>query len=274
MASAFGFDFSGAAAGQVGLGVAGAITSFGAASGRRAVASANAEAANIVRAAQNTQRIAQNNLALTVRRINNDRRLAYASKAQDTSTQTILRAQEAFAAGRIEQGLRQAEQLGAGVARAAAAGVGGSSVLAYQQALEGKQARLEQFQEENFADSQEDMFRQRADIFERGLQSVDFSPTTTTLDRSNNVGPGGSVFGDLLGAMTGALIGNEQQRSTLNTLLGSIKPSATLPTQSFGERPLGPSDALGTGTALLDSPRFDQFFTQPDFGAGSSFNIL
>lgn len=241
MASAFGFDFSGAAASGVGLGVAQGLGSFLIASGNRALSQANADARNIVRGGQNEQRIAESRLSAVVREINNRRRLTAAGEQADAVTNTAIRAQEAFTAGQLEQGLRLSESLGAAAAQAAASGVGGSSVEAINALTEGRAARLQQAQEQSQGRQQYDLYKQRAGVLERGVQSLDFSPLTANIDYGRDQGSAGGGFGSLVGSLMGNLIGTEDQRKTLQTFLGSIAPTS----QGVGSQP-GFQD-LGSG---------------------------
>lgn len=241
MASAFGFDFSSAAAGGVGLNVAQGIGSFLISRGARSVAQANADARNIVRGGQNEQRIAESKLSALVRSINNRRRLTAAGEQADAVTNTALRAQEAFTAGQVEQGLRLSESLGAAQAQAAASGMGGSSVEALNGLLAGKAARLEQAQVQAQERSQYDLYKQRAGVLEAGVQSLDFSPIVANLDRGVDMAPASSAFGSLIGNLIGNLASTEDQRKTLNAFLGSVSRQP----QGVGSQP-GFQD-LGSG---------------------------
>lgn len=255
MADAFGFQFSAAGATQIGGAIAQSYFQNSIARSQRRVEQANAEARNTVRGGQNVQRVAESNLSALVRQINNQRRLDATGEQAEAIGSTAIRAQQAFTSGQFEQALRLSESLGAASAQAAAAGVGGSTVEAVNSLLAGRAARLEQAQAEAQGQGQYDLYRQRAGILEAGVQSLDFSPLTTNIDRGVDTAATGS--GSFVGNLINNLVGTEAQRKTLQTFLGSISPVP----QGVGSPP-GFQDVGGgySGLGFVDGA---QFFTAP-----------
>lgn len=253
MASAFGFNFDAASAGAVGFNALGGVSSLLGTLGTRAVQNANADAANIVRGANNELRRANLSLAQTMRFINNQR-IARATSAQaDAVTTSSIRAQNSFQAGRLDAGLRETEQLGAQAAQAAASGVGGGSIDAVRATLQLRNARLQEAAMQQGEAQQYEFIRQRAGIIEKGIQSQDLRPMSAGLDFSVNQGASGSGFG-LVGSLLTGLVDTDEKRATLNTFLGSIQRT--------------PAPAPGTlGSGSFDSG--DNFYSFP----GSRLNI-
>lgn len=231
MASAFGFNFDSASAQAVGLNALSGASALLGAFGTRAIQNANADAQNIVRGANNELRRANFSLAATMRQINNQRIARAASDQADAVTTTSIRAQNAFQAGRLDAGLREAEQLGAQAAQAAASGVGGGSVDAVRATLQLRNARLQEAAMQQGDAQQYDLIRQRAGIIEKGIQSTDLRPMSMGLDFSQSQGATGSGF-SLIGNLLGGLVDTDAKKATLNTFLGSVQRTA--PTVDYG----------------------------------------
>lgn len=257
MAAAFGFNFDWASAGAVGVNALGGVGTLLGTLGTRAIQDANADAANLVRGANNELRRANLTLAQTMRIINNQRIARAMSDQADAVTSTGIRAQDAFKAGRLDAGLRETEQLGAQAAQAAASGTYGGSVDAVRATLQLRNARLQEAAEAQGAVGQYDLIRQRAGIIERGIQSQDLRPMSAGLDFSVNQGASGSGFG-LVGSLLAGLVDTDEKRATLNTFLGSIQRAS--------------APATGPAPGTLGSGSFDtgdNFYSYP----GSVLNI-
>lgn len=181
--------FSWAAATDVGLGLAQGLGRMLTSSAQATVASANAEAQNLVRQAQNQERAARTGLAATVRSINNARRLRAAGDAQRAVTENIIRTQQDFLANNLEAGVRDLEEVGAATARAAAAGVGGGSVRALGETILARQARLAQITEEQYQTETYDMRLARAGIMQDAAAGMDISTDSAGLDYSVSQAP-------------------------------------------------------------------------------------
>lgn len=226
-------QFSWAAAADVGLGIAGAFGQWGAASAARTVARANADAANVVRGAQNQQRAANTSLAATMRSLQYKAALTNAGEASNAGSELIARTQESFTRGNFEQGLRDMEQLGAYTARAAASGVGGASVRAVSYTVRLQQARLAERTEERQGEQVYELNKARAGIFPAAASRLDISPLTGGMDYSRNVAPGGGGGGTgLILALTQGLF---SKRESLQVALDSIARGETTTPLSTGD---------------------------------------
>lgn len=217
--------FSWASAADVGLGLAGAIGTWGAASARSIVSKANATAQNVVRKAQNEQRAAGLSLAATVRSISDDAILENAGAASNGAAELIARTQEAWTRGSFEQGLRDMEQLGAITARTAAAGVGGASIQAISYSLRLAQARRDERRDEQQEEQTYEMLKQRTGIMPAAASRMDLSMLNPGIDYSTNTAPSGTPN------ITGALLeGLLRKKDSLQTMLNSIPtPDAPIP---------------------------------------------
>ena len=223
--------FSWAAAADVGLGLAGAVASWGAASAQSIVSKANAKAANKVRTAQNEQRAASLSLAAAVRSMGDDAILTNAGDASDNAAVLIARTQESWTRGNFEQGLRDMEALGALTARASAAGVGGASVQAVSSSLRLAQARRDERRDEQQQEQTYEMLKQRTGIMPAAVSRMDLSPLQANMDYSTNVA--GSSSPSLIGSLMEGLL---KKKDSLQVALDSIPKATTqttLPTGDF-----------------------------------------
>ncbi len=211
-------QFSWAAGADVLTGIAGAFGNWASASSNRILANARADAENTIRKAQNEQRASALSLAATVRSIADDAVLTNAGDAYGSLTELIGRTQEAAIRGRVEQGIRDSEQLGAAAARAAAAGVGGSSVYMISYSMRLQQARLAERMDEKADETTYELLKQRAGIMPAAVSRVDVSPLNPNLDYSQAYGATGSGQ-----SLTSTLIqGLLSKRESLQVALDSI----------------------------------------------------
>lgn len=234
--------FDWAATADVGLGLAQGLGQMFSASAGRTVASANAEAQNRVRQAQNQERAARTGLAATVRSINNARRLRAAGDAQRAVTENISRTQQDFLANKLEEGVRNIEEIGAATARAAAAGVGGGSVRALGETILARQARLAQITEEQYQTETYDMRLARAGIMTDAAAGLDISTDSAGLDYSVNQAP--VVTG---GGWMDVLSGVLEKRQSLSILASQYaayasRNKAVEPTIRYTSSNLGSGD--------------------------------
>lgn len=222
-----GAQFSWASAADVGLGIAGAISSWGTSSANAIVAKANAAAANKIREAQNIQRASGLSLAATMRGITDKRILGAAGDATNSASEFMARTHESWTRGNVEQGLRDMEQLGALTARAAAAGVGGSSVNAVSYSMRLQQARLSERTAEKQDETDYELIKQRSGIMPAATSRLDLSPLSANMDYSTNAvaeGSSGNLFASLLEGLL-------RKKDSLQVALDSIPRDApTYPT--------------------------------------------
>lgn len=206
-------------------------------------ASTAAKNRNLIRAAQNQQRIAEAGLAETLRRVNNDRIMAAAGDKDRALVLTALRTQEAFVAGQFDRGIRDMEKLGAVTAQAAAAGAGGGSVDALGQVLDLQAARLAQADQEQFEDRQYEFYMARTGLMSNMVQSLDNSYINPQIDRSVDAVP--STAGQLFTGLINAA-GEKGFRESANTLLGSLYSQKTGPSgENYSIAPTEPMSQMG-----------------------------
>jgi hypothetical protein len=218
--------FSWAAAGDVAGGVAGAFSSWASANATSRVNKANADAANMVREGQNKQRAANSSLAATIRSMANNALLTAGGAATNSASESLARTQEAWTRGNFEQGLRGVEELGAWTARAAAAGVGGSSVQQVSYSMTLKQARMSERQQERQDEGTYDAIVARAGIMPAYSSRSDFSPNNVGLDYSRNQAADGAGGTGLLAMLTEGLL---RKAPSLQVALDSMNPGPVTP---------------------------------------------
>lgn len=212
-------QFSWAAAADVGLGVAGALGSWATASANRRITKANADAANLVRTAQNKQKAANVTLAATARGLATKAALTNAGEAVNSGSELFARTQEAWTRGDFERGLRNMEELGAYAARAAASGMGGASVDAVSRTIQLQHARLEERSDERNAETLYELNKQRTGIMPAAVSRLDVSPLTGNFDYSQNIAPSGSGSGLIPSLIEGLL----SKPKSLQVALDSIE---------------------------------------------------
>lgn len=220
--------FSWAAAADVAGGIGSAISAWGTASANRIVRKANAEAEEVVRGAQNTQRAANLSLAATMRTQAYRATLTNAGEAFNGAGEMIARTQEAFTRHNFEQGLKGLEQTGGFAARAAAAGVGGASIRAVSYSVSLQQQRFMERELERQDETMYEMVKQRTGIMPAAISRLDVSPLTANLDHTPTFQPTGSDAGDLLGALVQGFSGKTK---SLQVMLDSIGTGDERPAQ-------------------------------------------
>lgn len=212
-------EFSWAAAGDVGLGLLGGLTKGLGAMGKNAAAAANAEAQNLIREGQNEVERSKRSLAATVRGINNDRLLRAAGKQLDVLTANAVRMSESYTKGNFEQSIKDAESMGAASMRAAASGLGGSSVQAIGQVTQLAQARQAQYRADQQGDQLYDATQATVDVLGNALRQTSTAPLTASMQYGvNSINQSGST---LAGALLEGLLAKDK-RASLQTLLGSL----------------------------------------------------
>lgn len=199
-------DFSWAAAADVGLGVLG-----GFAQGR--AAQAQAQAANEIREAQNSVARSASMLARTIQTINNRRILEKGGSNLDAGLRTFSRGQDAFARQGFEASVQQAEVLGRAAASAAAAGVGGSSVMAMAGVTAGALARQREYAKSQQEDVTYDQLLSLTNIMPDAVRAMDNSAISPTQNFTKDTA--GSTLSYLLGGLM-------SKKESLHTLLGSL----------------------------------------------------
>lgn len=216
-------QFSWAAASDVGMGIAGAISAWGTASANKIITSANIDAQNTVRKAQNEQRAGNLSLAATMRGISYRATLTNAGDEYGNATEMLARSQQAWTSNSLEQNLHNAQQFGAVAARSAAAGVGGASVRATSYSMQLQQDRMDQLQTERQGQQTYEMVKQRAGIMPAAGSRLDVSPLNPNLDYSQSFAPIGNSS-NLLGALATGILSKSK---SLQVALDSIPTSTT-----------------------------------------------
>jgi len=219
-------EFSWAAAGDVGLGLLGGLSTGLNAYSKNAAAEAAAESANKIRDAQNMVERSKRSLAATVRDINNDRLIEAGAKQLDTLTTNAIRMQDSMTNGNFEQSIKDAERLGAVSAQAAASGLGGTSIAAISSTAASQVARAGQSRAERQGDATYDASQATVDVLANALKQTSTGPLTANIQYGRNVAtPGGD---GIAGALLRGLI---DKKASLVTLLGSLEDSpASTPT--------------------------------------------
>jgi hypothetical protein len=217
-------QFSWAAAGDVGLGLAGAYGQIASAQAGAIVSKANADAQNVIRKAQNEQRASGLSLAATMRGITDKRILDQAGDASNAAAEVLARTQQSWLRGNVEQGLRDMEHLGAVTARASAAGVGGGSVAAVSFTQRLQQARAKEQVDQRQGQMTYELIKQRSGIMSAAESRLDISPLSANQDFTTNSAPAGGG-GNLMAALTEGLLSKSK---SLQVALDSIHRDATV----------------------------------------------
>jgi hypothetical protein len=252
-------EFSWAAAGDVGLGLLGGLTKGLSGMAASSAAKANAEAQNLIREGQNEVERSKRSLAATVRGINNDRLLRAAGKQLDVLTANAVRMSESYTKGNFEQSIKDAESMGAASLRAAASGLGGSSVAAIGQVTQLAQARQAQYRQEAQSDQLYDATQATVDVLGNALRQTSTAPLTASMQYGmNSINQSGSLAGALLEGLLA-----KDKRASLQTLLGSLagdepraKPTlevaggASVPFEFEGAEAFPVTDSVVTPTDL------------------------
>jgi hypothetical protein len=110
---------------------------------------AKIDAARVTQASGNEKRGAESDLARASQTLANRRRMDAAGSKIGSISENIARNLDAATSGTFSNRISAAEELGSHVAMAAAAGVGGSSVEAYNATLDLHQAMTEEQQQRN-----------------------------------------------------------------------------------------------------------------------------
>jgi hypothetical protein len=211
-------QFSWAAGMDVASGIAGAFASWANASSQRILSKAAAQAQAVVRDGQNKQRAANLSLAATMRSIADDAVLNNAGDSYNSMSELIARTQEAAIRGNVEQGLRNAEQIGAFAARSAAAGVGGASVHMVSYSMRLQQARLAERMQERNEETTYELLKQRSGIMPAAVSRMDVTPLNANFDYSFNGGQAGNGPSLAASLVEGLL----SKRASLQVALDSI----------------------------------------------------
>lgn len=220
-------QFSWAAGADVLGGVASTISQWGTVSAQRIVANAQADSQNKIRGAQNGQRASALSLAATVRSMANAATLTNAGDSFNSASELLARTHEAAVRGDVEQGIRDAEALGAYTARAAASGMGGASVQAVNYSIRLQQARLAERTDEKDTEVRYELLKQRSGIMPSAASRLDISPLNPNLDYSMNLPVTGGGSSLAMSLIQGLLTKRESLQVALNSIPQDSAPALT-----------------------------------------------
>jgi alkylation response protein AidB-like acyl-CoA dehydrogenase len=218
-----GAQFSWAAGADVFSGLTSAYSSWASADANSIVSKANADAQNTIRKAQNEERASGLSLAATMRGIVDSRILNAAGDASNSANELIVRTQQSWVRGNIEQGLRDMETLGSVTAKAAAAGVGGSSVAAVESSLRLAQERRAEQAQRGQDQTTYELLKQRSGIMPAAVSRMDLTPLSANLDYSRNYAASNSEP-NLMAALTEGLL---RKAPSLQVALDSLTQAKT-----------------------------------------------
>lgn len=163
-----------------------------------------ANAKNIQRAAQNTERAAKGGLTRFMQGENNKRLLRAAGNTFNAAQETLARTGDANVSRRIEQQIADAETSGALAARAAFSGAAGGAneMLAMTQRLQ--QARRTRALATRDKQVTYEQMKQISGIMPQGIEQLDMTQFSDGIDYApdvaNTMTSNSSVFGDIVGS--------------------------------------------------------------------------
>ena len=207
MAAAAGAAGGGMTAAQGNLAMAGiqGIVGISAAFDAKRVASANAEAARILQAANNRLEGARASAYARVQAENNRRRLVQGGKEVTAISQTRSRLADASQQGNIREQVVASEQLGALSVAAAAAGQGGASVRMAKQAMLRTVAETAARRQVAEARQIDDLTGQQGDAIYNAVVGQDYSYNPASMDYTAHMKPNNAgIWNAALNAATGA----------------------------------------------------------------------
>lgn len=247
----------------------------------------NADAANMVRGANNTLAAAQSAFGNLQRSIGNQNKLNAAGRQLDENEQNLARMQDAMTRGSLEDGLRAAEQMGALHAQAAMQGVGGASATMLHQTLALHAARQKTTADNNSGLQTYDMIQQRMGLKRNMVQSLDQGQTFAPIDYSVNVAPlvqsplrteqfaGSATSQAWVSALTGG--GGGGAESLMQSISSYFPSSASGQSNvldmndgwnTFNTRNFSSTPGLGSGLYELKSGSSNNFFSTGDLWSG------
>lgn len=176
---------------MAGIAIAGAVVSFMGASdqakAQAIIAKANADAANLTRAAENEYRGAYAGLQNFIRAEDNRKKFEAAGEEWDVVNRNIVRIQDQFVKGGIQQKIQAAEEIGALSAQASFLGIGGSTVDTINSLIARNYADQQVEQDQMFNYQIQDMYNQRNSLMQRASDSTDQGTTFANMDYNKNV---------------------------------------------------------------------------------------
>lgn len=180
------------------MGISAGVTARANVQAGNIVNSANAYAANTVRAANNELTSKRSSLARFTQSVNNQRVLDNAGDQLAAAQTNYRRARDSEAQDDFETQLRFAEQAGAQSAASALAGVVGGVADIVNSTTALRKSRLQQRQADALAAGDFDAGQRFSQIQQAGWDSLDSSEITDALDYSKNVAVNQVYGGNLL----------------------------------------------------------------------------
>lgn len=151
------------------------------------VGAANASASNATRQANNALRAATSSASNLIRSSNNNIKLTNIGLQSDTLNSNIARVADQTTKGTIDARIRASEQMGALMASAGAAGVGGGSVEALKSALNIQTSRQAEATKTSADSQQYDLAKQSQALESSRLTSLDLGQSIAAIDYNNDV---------------------------------------------------------------------------------------
>lgn len=167
---------------SLGLSLLQGWTSRGLAQAQNTVAQAQAKADNVIREGKNVERGAVTALQLKLTEINNARRMRAAGQQFDAAQRTVLRLQDSFTSGDLENQIANAEAAGAYAANAAQSGTAGASIDTIDAAMRLRQARAAEYRTRNNGYVTADGLAQLAGIVPQGIEGLDLGQAVAGVD--------------------------------------------------------------------------------------------
>lgn len=148
---------------------------------------AEADAANLIREAQNESKAAQTGLAYFMQTENNKRRLAAGAKNLEAGVMNLQRMQDAFTSGNLEAQLAAAEAGGAYAAHVAMTGTGGNAVDMIDRTMQLKNARAAQARDKAQGQATYDTMAQISGIMPQTVAGLDLTYVNAGIDYSQSI---------------------------------------------------------------------------------------
>jgi len=149
----------------------------------------NADAANMVRGANNKLAVEQSRLSNKLRSMGNQAKLEAGGDAIGALNTNLVRLQDRAVNGSLNQRIQAAEQLGAMQAQAAAMGAGGTTAAMLHQTMQLAQSRAETAQHQQAQYQTYDMLAQRAGIKRNMVMALDQGQDFAPIDYGINTAP-------------------------------------------------------------------------------------
>lgn len=175
-----------AAVGVIG-GILGFLGANDQAKAQMIIAKANADAANKVRAAENEFKGASTALQNYIRAEDNKKKFEAAGEQWNVINQNVVRIQDDYVKGDVQQKLRAAEEMGSVSAAASFMGIGGSTVDTINMLVERNYTDQKIDYEQKKTYQIQDMINERNSLMEQASNATDQGTTFANMDYNKNM---------------------------------------------------------------------------------------